>query len=146
MDSLVTRAVPTSARLYRVAWQPATQSAVVPEHEVFDVARLDRPDDMPGRVRALVTATLERVRDWVAGSQSRILVVRTNNATGERMPCNLEAEAFGDCTPKPDSIYTYSPLEQDSPFRDGWRVNHGFSANGGSDQVTYFLVIHGSPR
>ena len=83
VDSLVTRTVPTSARLYRVAWRPATQGDAPLEHELFDVTRLDRPDDMPGRVRALVTATLERVQKWVAGSQPGRLVVRTNNATGD---------------------------------------------------------------
>jgi acyl transferase domain-containing protein len=117
VDSLVTRPLPAPTRLYRMTWQPATpatdtdteprepprvprsapaSSVVVPASpdELFDVTRLHAPEDMPGRVRHLVTATLARVRDWAAGTQPGRLVVLTRNATGDD-PDPAEAAVAG---------------------------------------------------
>jgi acyl transferase domain-containing protein/acyl-CoA synthetase (AMP-forming)/AMP-acid ligase II len=84
----------------RVPRSAPASSAFVPTspHELFDVTRLDAPEnmpeDMPGRVRHLVTATLARVRDWVAGTQPGRLVVLTRNATGDD-PDPAEAAVAG---------------------------------------------------
>jgi surfactin synthase thioesterase subunit len=94
VDSLVTRTLPAAARLYRVAWRPATPGTDDLEHELFDLAGVDAPADLPGRALVLVTATLERVRDWVAGSRRGRLVVRTRNATGDD-PDPAEAAVAG---------------------------------------------------
>jgi TonB-dependent starch-binding outer membrane protein SusC len=53
--------------------------------------------------------------------------------------CTLERQTLRTCTPKVDSLLSWNPLENASPFNDGWRQSHGLSANGGSDQTTYFL-------
>jgi thioesterase domain-containing protein len=94
VDSMVTKAIRSSAHLHRVTWRPAAPGDADTEHELFDVTRLDRPEDMPGRVRALVTATLERVRDWVAGDRPGRLVVLTQDATGDD-PDPAEAAVAG---------------------------------------------------
>jgi len=94
VDSLVTRPLPAPTRLYRTTWRPVTAAGTDTEHELFDVTRLDAPEDMPGRVRHLVTATLARVRDWVAGAQPGRLVVLTRNATGDD-PDPAEAAVAG---------------------------------------------------
>ncbi|HEX6360693.1 type I polyketide synthase [Actinophytocola sp.] len=84
IESLVTRAIPTRAPMYRVDWRPAQVGETAPQYEVLDVTELDVPDtDLPSRVRVLVTATLARVRDWVAGTRPGRLVVLTHNATGD---------------------------------------------------------------
>jgi hypothetical protein len=75
VDSLVTMPAPVLGHLYEITWRPATTTVDVGEYELFDVARLDPPEDMPGRVRHLVTATLERVRDWVSRDRPGRLVV-----------------------------------------------------------------------
>jgi len=53
--------------------------------------------------------------------------------------CTIENELFGDCTPKPDSLLSFNPLEQAGPFVNGWRSQYGLSASGGTDVVQYYL-------
>jgi TonB-linked SusC/RagA family outer membrane protein len=53
--------------------------------------------------------------------------------------CTLEREVLGICVPKPDSILSWNPIENISPFRQGWRQTHGISASGGTQAVTYFV-------
>ena len=51
--------------------------------------------------------------------------------------CNLVDESFGNCTI--DSLSTFNPLEQHSPFRTGHRQKLGGSVSGGVPAATYFL-------
>lgn len=87
VESLVTRVTKVRpAELYKVDWRPAGEGGHVgTEHELLDTADLlTRADeDMPGRVRELVTATLARVRDWVADTRTGRLLVLTHHATGD---------------------------------------------------------------
>jgi TonB-dependent starch-binding outer membrane protein SusC len=53
--------------------------------------------------------------------------------------CTIDAELFGLCTPKADSLISFNPLEQHGPFVNGWRTEYGASASGGSDLVQYYL-------
>lgn len=53
--------------------------------------------------------------------------------------CNLDSQTRGLCTPNPDSLVSFSPLDQYSPFIDGQRVAYGVSAVGGNDRVTYYV-------
>jgi TonB-linked SusC/RagA family outer membrane protein len=59
------------------------------------------------------------------------------NAGATTTNCNIISQATGVC--RPDSLVVFNPLEQNSPFRDGWRQTYGVSANGGGDRATYFL-------
>ena len=59
---------------------------------------------------------------------------------GSRTPsptCNLVDEQFGNCTI--DSLSTFNPLEQHSPFRTGRRQKLGGSVSGGVPASTYFI-------
>ena len=51
--------------------------------------------------------------------------------------CNLVDQAFGNCTI--DSLSTFDPLEQHSPFRTGHRQKFGGAVSGGVPASTYFL-------
>ncbi|MGW4173481.1 SDR family NAD(P)-dependent oxidoreductase [Streptomyces chartreusis] len=92
VESLVTRAMPASvttpAETYRLTWRPAEPTSdASTEHELLDVAQLAAalPEDVtrPDRVRRLLTAVLEAVRDWTAGARPGRLLVLTHNATGD---------------------------------------------------------------
>jgi TonB-linked SusC/RagA family outer membrane protein len=54
--------------------------------------------------------------------------------------CTLVDEVNGDCTPDTDGLMTWNPLENASPFVDGWREALGLSSSGGSDQVQFYLA------
>jgi TonB-linked SusC/RagA family outer membrane protein len=51
--------------------------------------------------------------------------------------CNLVDQSFGNCVI--DSLSTFDPLEQHSPFRTGHRQKLGGSVSGGVPLSTYFL-------
>ncbi|MFC8516424.1 SDR family NAD(P)-dependent oxidoreductase [Streptomyces sp. NPDC057257] len=97
VDSMVTRPIPVHLAaaddLYGLTWRPAAADLerglpdTPTEHELLDVARLAAalPADAtpPDRARALLTAVLERIRDWTADIRPGRLVVLTRDATGE---------------------------------------------------------------
>jgi TonB-linked SusC/RagA family outer membrane protein len=59
---------------------------------------------------------------------------------GQRVSrCVLLLQAEGDCTPKPDSLRSYNPLEDNTIFIDGYREQFGASAAGGANLLQYFL-------
>lgn len=53
--------------------------------------------------------------------------------------CNLDNQTRGLCTANPDSLVSFSPLAQYSPFIDGRRAAYGASAVGGNDRVSYYV-------
>jgi TonB-linked SusC/RagA family outer membrane protein len=53
--------------------------------------------------------------------------------------CSIDLELSELCTPKPDSMISFNPLERRGPFVNGWRNEYGASASGGSDIVQYYL-------
>ncbi|MEJ8672586.1 polyketide synthase dehydratase domain-containing protein [Streptomyces sp. MS1.AVA.1] len=92
VESMVTRAIPTAAtaraETYRLTWRPAAPvHDASTEHELLDVARLAAalPADAtpPERVRELLTAVLEAVREWTSDARPGRLTVLTHNATGD---------------------------------------------------------------
>ncbi|HEU4454147.1 MAG TPA: TonB-dependent receptor, partial [Longimicrobium sp.] len=57
---------------------------------------------------------------------------------GERVAnCDLVFQSVGGCTPVADSLLSYNPLEQSSPFRTGTRLGTGVSVEGGNGVLTY---------
>ncbi|MBC7841843.1 MAG: SusC/RagA family TonB-linked outer membrane protein [Gemmatimonadaceae bacterium] len=60
------------------------------------------------------------------------------NAAGIRVACNLQAQVLKSCVTR-DTLYTTSPLLNESPFRVGGSNRMGVSVNGGSEQVQYYL-------
>lgn len=66
--------------------------------------------------------------------------IGTSVATGlSQQACTLEREVLNICVPKPDSLVSWNPIENVSPFRSGWRQTHGLNATGGTDRATYYI-------
>jgi TonB-linked SusC/RagA family outer membrane protein len=65
--------------------------------------------------------------------------IGTTTAGARTTACSLDSQTRGLCTPKPDSLVSFSPLAQYSPFIDGQRGAYGASAVGGNDRVTYYI-------
>ena len=65
--------------------------------------------------------------------------IGTTTAGNRTTACNLDSQTRGLCTPNPDSLVSFSPLAQYSPFIDGQRGAYGASAVGGNDRVTYYI-------
>jgi TonB-linked SusC/RagA family outer membrane protein len=60
--------------------------------------------------------------------------------TGARTTgCTLDAQARLACVANPDSLVSWNPLEQASPFITGYRTSVGLNAAGGSERARYFL-------
>ena len=53
--------------------------------------------------------------------------------------CTLIAIAAKSCTPKPDSLVHWTPIEDAAVFVRGWRSAYGLNAAGGTDRTQYFL-------
>jgi TonB-linked SusC/RagA family outer membrane protein len=53
--------------------------------------------------------------------------------------CNIDSQARGLCTPVADSLVSFNPLEEVSPFRDGSRQKYGLGVQGGGEAATYYL-------
>ncbi|HEY0153083.1 MAG TPA: TonB-dependent receptor plug domain-containing protein [Longimicrobium sp.] len=51
--------------------------------------------------------------------------------------CSLNMQAFGRCTPRGDSLLSFNPLEEASPFRTGGTRRVGGSVAGGVGPLTY---------
>jgi TonB-linked SusC/RagA family outer membrane protein len=65
--------------------------------------------------------------------------VGTTTAGTRTTNCNLDNQTRGLCTANPDSLVSFSPLAQYSPFIDGQRGAYGVSAIGGNDRVSYYV-------
>ncbi|HMI46301.1 MAG TPA: SusC/RagA family TonB-linked outer membrane protein [Gemmatimonadaceae bacterium] len=64
-----------------------------------------------------------------------------NTPAGTRAAfCSLDSQTRGLCTPIVDSLISFNPLVQASPFRSGLRSAYGASVNGGTDQITYYIA------
>jgi TonB-linked SusC/RagA family outer membrane protein len=62
-------------------------------------------------------------------------------ATGGRTTfCTLDAQTAKTCTPNPDSLVSWNPLENASPFINGYRRDVGLTAAGGTEGATYYLA------
>ena len=53
--------------------------------------------------------------------------------------CSLDAQTRLACLPNPDSLVSWNPLENASPFITGYRTSLGLNASGGTDRAMYFL-------
>ena len=93
----------------------------------------------PGGVRwttYLEGGTQKDVTDYPANfSQIGTRVSDNARVTG----CNIDAQVRNVCTPKPDSLARWNPLEQASPFITGKRTSLGLSIAGGGEVANYFV-------
>jgi TonB-linked SusC/RagA family outer membrane protein len=66
--------------------------------------------------------------------------IGTAVATGaSQAACTLERQVLNICTPKTDSLLSWNPIENVSPFRAGWRMTHGLNTAGGSENTTFYV-------
>src|SRR5207237_4725302 len=65
--------------------------------------------------------------------------VGTTTSGARTTGCTLNAQARGQCTANPDSLVSFNPLMQASPFVTGTKGTVGLSVNGGGDVASYFL-------
>src|SRR5581483_1376551 len=66
--------------------------------------------------------------------------IGTLSGGGETSNCNIVFQGAGLCTPKPDSLVSFNPLQRYSPFRVGSVANYGLSVAGGAGaSTTYYL-------
>ncbi len=93
----------------------------------------------PGGVRwttYLEGGTQEDVTDYPANFSQ----IGTRVSNGDRVTgCTLDAQVRNICTPKPDSLARWNPLEQASPFVTGQRTSLGLSVAGGGEVANYFV-------
>jgi TonB-dependent SusC/RagA subfamily outer membrane receptor len=78
---------------------------------------------------------LDEITEYPANYQQ----IGTNANGGRVSRCALLLQAEGLCTPKPDSLRSYNPLEDNSIFVTGFREQFGASAAGGVNLLQYYL-------
>ena len=64
--------------------------------------------------------------------------IGTNPEGGRVARCSLLLQGEGLCTPNPDSLRAYNPLEDNTPFVSGYREQFGASVAGGVNLLQYF--------
>lgn len=94
--------------------------------------------------RARWTAAAEygsvRVGNLPSGAFNNYTTIGRNAANTARfVGCNIDFQARRLCTPNPDSLVFTNPVENLTPFRDGWREQFGTTVSGGSDVAQYYL-------
>src|SRR5215210_1492228 len=78
------------------------------------------------------------IRD-VTNYPSNFAQVGVTTAGARTTACTLDAQTRNLCTPKPDSLVSFSPLAAADPFIDGHRGAYGASVGGGTDNISYYL-------
>jgi len=78
---------------------------------------------------------LDEITEYPANYQQ----IGTSPSGGRVSRCALLFQAEGLCTPKPDSLRAYNPLEDNSIFVTGFREQFGASAAGGVNLLQYYL-------
>ncbi len=92
-----------------------------------------------GKARWITFVETGRYKD-VTTYPANFQQIGTNIPSGTRAAfCNLDSQTRGLCAPNVDSLISFNPLVEASPFRDGLRRAYGASVNGGTDQITYYL-------
>lgn len=61
------------------------------------------------------------------------------NSGARTVNCNIDVETRRLCTPFADSTVFTNPVNNLTPFRDGWREQFGTTVSGGSDVAQYYL-------
>ena len=91
-----------------------------------------------GKAKWTLTAEGGRQED-VQSYPANYTQVGTTTAGARTTGCTLDAQARRVCTANPDSLVSWSPLEQASPFITGKTNSLGASVSGGGDVAAYFV-------
>jgi TonB-linked SusC/RagA family outer membrane protein len=81
------------------------------------------------------TGTIHQATVFPANYSQIGMTPRGQRVTG----CNILVQATGVCAAVADSLASWNPLEQVSPFVAGSVNNYGLSASGGSGATTYYM-------
>jgi len=92
----------------------------------------------PGKTRFTVYGEMGSIKDHTTFPANYAQVGRTT-AGARTANCNLDNQTRNLCTPIADSLVSFSPLVQYSPFQSGQRVANGLSAIGGNDRISYYV-------
>jgi len=92
----------------------------------------------PGRTRFTVFGESGTIKDETVFPSNFAQIGKTT-AGARTTNCNLDNQTRSLCTPTPDSLVSFSPLVQYSPFITGQRGAYGVSAIGGTDRVNFFV-------
>jgi TonB-dependent starch-binding outer membrane protein SusC len=93
-----------------------------------------------GRTRWNVYEEYGSVRDYYSYPSNWARIGVTNPTTGATtQACTLEREVLAICVPKADSLVSWNPIENVSPFRTGYRQTHGLNVSGGGQNTTFFV-------
>lgn len=86
--------------------------------------------------------TLNNHYDWPGNYNVKGFTAVGGVATTTRTSqCTLYNVAQGNCVQ--DSVFTFNPLVQYSPFRDGNRMQYGLSTSGGTQGTTFYIAGEG---
>ena len=78
--------------------------------------------------------------DQIAQFPANYATIGTLNVGGARTAtCTIDLQSRNVCTPKPDSLVSWNPLKEVSPFRSGRRNTTGLSVAGGNEYANYYL-------
>ena len=114
----------------------AAQYGTAAANGVFQIKTKRGRSGKPRWITFVETGRYKDVTTYPANFQQ----IGTNTPAGTRAAfCNLDSQTRGLCSPNPDSLISFNPLVQASPFRNGMRRAYGASVNGGTDQITYYL-------
>jgi TonB-linked SusC/RagA family outer membrane protein len=91
-----------------------------------------------GKAKWTLTAEGGRQED-VQAYPANYTQVGTTTAGARTTGCTLDAQARRVCTANPDSLVSWNPLEQASPFITGKTNSLGASVSGGGDVASYFV-------
>lgn len=92
----------------------------------------------PGKTRFTVFGETGSIKDYTAFPSNFAQIGRTT-AGSRTTNCNLDNQTRNLCTPIADSLVSFSPLVQYSPFITGQRDAYGLSAVGGNDRVNFYM-------
>ena len=91
-----------------------------------------------GKAKWTLTAEGGRQED-VQAYPANYTQVGTTTAGARTTGCTLDAQSRRVCTANPDSLVSWNPLEQASPFITGKTNSLGASVSGGGDVASYFV-------
>jgi TonB-linked SusC/RagA family outer membrane protein len=92
----------------------------------------------PGKTRFTVFGESGTIKDETVFPSNFAQIGRTT-AGSRTTNCNLDNQTRSLCTPNTDSLVSFSPLVQYSPFIQGQRSAYGMSAVGGNDRVSFYV-------
>jgi TonB-linked SusC/RagA family outer membrane protein len=93
----------------------------------------------PGGVRWTTYAEAGTQEDITAYPANYSQIGRRTSDNARVTGCTLDAQVRNLCTPVADSLASWNPLEQASPFVRGTRTSLGLSVAGGGEQASYFV-------